>query len=41
MERVVFNMCDYFITNTPIILKNFLKDYDIEEKSYVIPNGYD
>lgn len=41
MEAEVVNNCDYFITNTPLMLKNFLKDYDIEDKSYVIPNGYD
>ncbi|GMQ63092.1 glycosyltransferase [Vallitalea maricola] len=41
MEREVVGNCDYFITNTPLMLKNFLKDYNIEDKSYVIPNGYD
>ncbi|WP_273322332.1 glycosyltransferase [Vallitalea guaymasensis] len=41
MEREVVDNCDYFITNTPLMLKNFLKDYNIEDKSYVIPNGYD
>lgn len=41
MEKEVVTMCDYFITNTPFMLKNFIKDYDIEHKSYVIPNGYD
>lgn len=41
MERDVVTMCDYFITNTPLMLKNFLKDYTIKEKSYIIPNGYD
>jgi glycosyltransferase involved in cell wall biosynthesis len=41
MEKEVVTMCDYFITNTPLMLKNFVKDYDIEQKSYVIPNGYD
>lgn len=41
MEKEVISNCDYFITNTPLMLKNFLKDYDIKEKSFVIPNGYD
>lgn len=41
MEKEVISNCDYFITNTPLMLKNFLNDYDIKEKSYVIPNGYD
>ncbi|GKX30444.1 glycosyl transferase family 1 [Vallitalea longa] len=41
MEREVISNCDYFITNTPLMLKNFLKDYDMKEKSFVIPNGYD
>ncbi|GMQ60197.1 glycosyltransferase family 4 protein [Vallitalea sediminicola] len=41
MEKEVVDNCDYFITNTPLMLKNFLKDYKIEGKSYVIPNGYD
>lgn len=41
MEKEVVEGCDYFITNTPLMLKNFLKDYPISDKSYVIPNGYD
>jgi glycosyltransferase involved in cell wall biosynthesis len=41
MEKEVVNNCDFFITNTPLMLKNFLNDYSIKEKSYVIPNGYD
>ncbi len=41
MEKEVVQYCDYFITNTPLMLKNFLKYYTIKDKSYVIPNGYD
>ncbi len=41
MEKEVVQYCDYFITNTPLMLKNFLKDYAIQDKAFVIPNGYD
>lgn len=41
MEEKVAYGCDYFIANTPLMLKSFLGDYDIAHKSFVIPNGYD
>ncbi len=41
MEERVVSQCDYFITNTPLMLSNFLRSYPIQKKSYVIPNGYD
>ncbi|MDD4495191.1 MAG: glycosyltransferase [Eubacteriales bacterium] len=42
MEKEVLDNADVLITNTPIMLKNFLKMNDtLEEKFYVIPNGYD
>ena len=43
MERAVVENCDYFITNTPIMLKNFQNDYPTltKKNSIVISNGYD
>lgn len=41
MESQVAYTCDQFITNTPLMLKAFLNDYDIEHKTHVIPNGFD
>lgn len=42
MEESVVTNCDAFITNTPFMLDNFIKDYpSLKDKSYVIPNGYD
>ena len=43
MEKAVIENCDFFITNTPIMLRNFKDDYSILQKnnSFVIPNGYD
>lgn len=42
LEKQVCEKCDYFITNTPFMLKNFVKDAPVlEGKSTFIPNGYD
>lgn len=42
MEKQICDACDYFITNTPFMLKNFVRDYPIlDDKSTFIPNGYD
>jgi hypothetical protein len=41
MEKKVAYGCDLFIANTPLMLKAFLNDYDIKDKTYVISNGYD
>ncbi|MFA5603427.1 MAG: glycosyltransferase [Bacilli bacterium] len=42
MEKNVTNNCDYLITNTPFMLKNFVKDNPtLKGKSSYIPNGYD
>ncbi len=42
LEKKICEACDYFITNTPFMLKNSLKDYPILlGKSTFIPNGYD
>lgn len=42
MEASVCKACDYFITNTPFMLKNSLKDYPfLRGKSTFIPNGFD
>ena len=42
MEKSVLNTADILITNTPIMLKNFLAiDDSLKSKFYVIPNGYD
>ncbi len=42
MEKSVLNTADILITNTPIMLKNFLAiDENLKSKFYVIPNGYD
>ena len=43
MEKAVVENCDFFITNTPIMLQNFQKDYSVltNKNSVVISNGYD
>ncbi len=42
METCVVNSCDYFITNTPYMLENFIKLYpELKSKSTVINNGFD
>ncbi|MCX7920990.1 MAG: glycosyltransferase [Clostridia bacterium] len=42
MERKVLRKADYLITNTPVMLANFLKDDpSLKDKFTVIPNGYD
>jgi len=44
MEHKVLQLADYLITNTPIMLKNFIKNnpnMKLEDKFFVIPNGYD
>lgn len=45
MERQVLQKADCLITNTPIMLKNFLKYNEdikgLKDKFFVIPNGYD
>lgn len=44
MERRVLENADYLITNTPVMLDNFLKlnsDMALENHFKVIPNGYD
>ena len=41
MEADVVAHCDYFITNSPFMLDGFMEDYDLKDKSIVIPNGYD
>ncbi|HOJ11747.1 MAG TPA: glycosyltransferase family 4 protein [Clostridiales bacterium] len=44
MEHKVLQKADYLITNTPVMLKNFIKnnpDIQLEDKFFVIPNGYD
>lgn len=44
MERKVLKNATHLITNTPIMMKNFIsnnKDLDLENKFSVIPNGYD
>lgn len=41
-ELEVTSNCDYFITNTPLMLEGFLKDNeDLHNNSTFIPNGYD
>lgn len=41
-EVEVTSNCDYFITNTPLMLEGFLKDNkDLYKNSTFIPNGYD
>lgn len=41
-EHEVTSSCDYFITNTPLMLEGFLKDDpSLESRSTFIPNGYD
>ncbi|MDO5037412.1 MAG: glycosyltransferase [Tissierellia bacterium] len=42
LELKINGAVDYFITNTPLMLKNFIQDTpSLAEKSVVIPNGYD
>lgn len=42
MELEVTAGCDYFITNTPLMLENFVEDNnDLIDRSTFIPNGYD
>ncbi len=41
MEQQVIGLCDYFITNSPQMLENFKRAHDLENRSYVIPNGFD
>ena len=44
MERRVLENADYLITNTPVMLDNFLRlnsDMDLKDHFTVIPNGYD
>ncbi len=42
MELKVTEGCDYFITNTPLMLENFVADNDsLVGRSTFIPNGYD
>ena len=41
-EIEVTSNCDYFVTNTPLMLEGFLKDNkDLHKNSTFIPNGYD
>jgi glycosyltransferase involved in cell wall biosynthesis len=45
MEKKVLRTADCLITNTPIMLKNFLENNrditDLKDRFFVIPNGYD
>lgn len=41
MEKQIISLCDYFITNSPQMLENFKMHHDLENRSYVIPNGFD
>lgn len=42
MEKKVLSAADYLITNTPVMLSNFIRDNpETKNKFYVIPNGYD
>jgi glycosyltransferase involved in cell wall biosynthesis len=45
MEKSVLKNADCLITNTPVMLRNFIKNNkdiaDLEDKFFVIPNGYD
>lgn len=41
MEHKVVTNCDFFITNTPLMLKSFQEDYPLGDNYAVIPNGYD
>jgi len=44
MERSILKRADYMVANTPVMLENFLRDnkgIGLEERSCVIPNGYD
>lgn len=41
-EKMVLATADYLITNTPVMLANFLRDNpETKDKFHVIPNGYD
>lgn len=41
-EKMVLKYADCLITNTPVMLSNFLRDNpETKDKFYVIPNGYD
>jgi glycosyltransferase involved in cell wall biosynthesis len=41
-EKMVLKYADCLITNTPVMLSNFLRDNpETRDKFYVIPNGYD
>ncbi|AEY67818.1 glycosyltransferase family 4 protein [Clostridium sp. BNL1100] len=41
-EKMVLKYADCLITNTPVMLSNFLRDNpETKSKFYVIPNGYD
>ena len=45
MEKRVLETADYLITNTPIMLKNFIENNldiaNLKDRFFVIPNGYD
>ncbi len=45
MEKKVLRTADCLITNTPIMLKNFIENNrditDLKDRFFVIPNGYD
>ncbi|MBC7958968.1 MAG: glycosyltransferase [Vallitaleaceae bacterium] len=41
LEKEVIASCDYFITNSPHMLNNFKQEHNLEDRSYVIPNGFD
>jgi glycosyltransferase involved in cell wall biosynthesis len=42
MEKQVLQRADSLITNTPVMLENFLKiDPALQDRFHVIPNGYD
>ncbi|WP_026894645.1 glycosyltransferase [Clostridiisalibacter paucivorans] len=42
MEKQIMEGANYIITNTPIMMKNFIDSYPFtKEKFCVIPNGYD
>jgi glycosyltransferase involved in cell wall biosynthesis len=44
-EKLVLEKADYLITNTPVMLKNFINNNtantELKNKFFVIPNGYD
>lgn len=42
MEKKVLERADYLITNTPIMMDNFIKNNNIKKDNFsVIPNGFD